>query len=143
MQYEFDRGIAELAAYVHANGSARVLQKYRAPAGFKLGSWCSERRKQRKAGQLSDDRAAELDALGFVWDPLQADFDAGLAELAAYVDAKADARVPDGYRTTTGFNLGAWCSSRRNDRRLGRLSPERIDALQAIPGWTWSVKRRR
>ena len=45
------------------------------PTGGKLGKWCSHRRDERKAGRLSAERVAALDALGFVWDPLQQAFD--------------------------------------------------------------------
>jgi Helicase associated domain len=113
-QHEFDRGLAELAAYIDANGDALVPQKHTTPAGFKLGTWCSERRKQHKAGQLSDERVAALDALGFVWDQKQHEFDRGLAELAEYVDANGDARVPTNHTTETGFKLVT--RSRRNER---------------------------
>ncbi len=70
-----------------------------------LGTWCSERRKQHKAGRLSTERVAALERLGFVWDPSQEAFDKGLAELVAYVTANGDARVPAGYKTPTGFKL--------------------------------------
>ena len=135
-QQEFDRGVAELAAYVHAHGNASVPQKHATPTGFKLGTWCSERRKQRKAGRLSDDRVAALEELGFVWDQKQHEFDRGLAELTAYVDANADARVPTNHATATGFKLGTWCSERRKQRKAGQLSDDRLAALDAL-GFAW------
>jgi len=132
----FDRGLMELAAYVEASGHARVMHHHRTPTSFALGAWCSERREQRKEGRLSAERVAALDALGFVWDPLQHDFDRGLAALAAYVDENGDARVPGGYRTSTGLALGTWCGVRRREFNQGRLTAKRVAALDAL-GFDW------
>jgi hypothetical protein len=39
------------------------------------------------------------------------------------------------------FTLGRWVSSRRGDFKYGKLSAERIAALEAIPGWVWAAVR--
>ena len=107
--------------------------------GFKLGTWCSARRQERREGRLSAERMAALDALGFVWDPLQLDFDRGLAELAQYVAQNGHARVPIKHLTATGFKLGMWCSVRRKEANRGRLSAERVAALDAL-GFVWALR---
>ncbi len=135
-QDDFERGLAELAAYVEVKGDARVPAGHVSPDAFNLGRWCSHRREERKKGRLSDDRIAALDAMGFVWNPFARSFDRGLAELAAYVEANGDARVPQGHSTPSGFNLGTWCLNRRRDRKTGRLDAERIAALDAL-GFVW------
>jgi hypothetical protein len=137
-QDDFDCGVAELAAYVEANGSSRVPNTHETPSGFKLGTWCGVRRRERKAGKLSPERQAALDALGFAWDPELEAFDHGLEELAAYVQVHGDARVPQRHSTSSGFKLGSWCNSRRLHRKAGKLSPERIVALDAL-GFVWDV----
>jgi hypothetical protein len=132
----FEHGVDELAAYIEAHGDARVPQQHATASGFRLGGWCTSRRMDRRAGKLSTERIAALDALGFVWDQVQEDFDRGLAEFGAYLGAHGDARVPQSYSTASGFNLGAWCNRRRHDRRNGKLSTERIAALDAL-GFIW------
>ena len=132
-QDAFDRGLAELATYVEATGNARVPAGHLSPNGFNLGKWCSHKRDERKRGRLSHERIAALDALRFVWDPFDHDFDRSLAELAAYVEANGDTRVPPGHSTPNGFELGIWCLNRRKDRAVGRLDIERIAAL----GFVW------
>ena len=67
----FHRGLAELAAYVKAHGDARVPWQHTTSNGFRLGSRCNTRRMDRKAGELTVERIAALDALGFVWDARQ------------------------------------------------------------------------
>ncbi len=140
LQDAFDRGLAELAAYVQAHGDARPPNGYKTPSGFNLRAWCANRRTERKAGTLSADRIAALNALGFAWDQLQDDFDRGLAELAAYVEAHGDARVPAAHSTPSSFRLGTWCRNRRKEREVGRLDAERISALDAL-GFVWNPRR--
>ena len=140
LQEAFDRGLTELAAYVAANGDARVPSGCTTPSGFKLGTWCAGCREKHKGGQLPSERVAALDALGFIWDQLQHDFERGVVELAAYVAANGDARVPTNHIAPSGFKLGGWSSERRKQHKAGRLSAERVAALEAVPGWTWDAR---
>jgi len=66
--------------------------------------------------------------------------DRGLAELAAYVQAHGDARVPKSHLTPSGLKLGAWCGIRRKDRKADKLSAERIAALDAL-GFVWDARQ--
>jgi hypothetical protein len=141
-QSQFDRGLAELAAYVEANGTARMPDGYKTADGFGLGVWCRARRQEKNTGHLTAERVAALDALGFIWDPWAEAFDLGMATLVEYVRTHGDASVPSDYRTENGFNLGKWCSHRRNDYRDGRLSPERVEKLQAL-GFVWNLVKDR
>ena len=51
--------------------------KYRSPDGFNLGGWQSRQRKLYKkiGGSLTDKQKNELEALGFIFDPLQKQWD--------------------------------------------------------------------
>jgi hypothetical protein len=40
-------------------------------------------------------------------------------------------------KTKDGFNLGSWQFTKRQDYKKGKLSPEKVKLLEAIPGWTW------
>jgi len=135
-QEDYQRGLTELASYAAHRGTAQVPAGYQTPSGFKLGTWCAARRRDGKAGRLSPERKAQLDALGFVWDPYQKAFELGLAELSEYVFAHGDAIVPRSYVTATGFELGKWCSSRRGEHKRGKLNPERVAALESL-GFVW------
>jgi hypothetical protein len=135
----FDRGLADLAAYVQTHRHARVPTHYLAASGFKLGRWCGHQRRARRDHKLSAERVAELDALGFVWH-LHNAFDLGLDELVTYIEANGNARVPTGHSTPGGFNLGKLCSNRRYDRRAGKLNAERVAALDAL-GFVWDARQ--
>jgi predicted helicase len=132
----WEYALGALDAYVETHGHARVPITYSAPSGVRLGKWCSHQRRARKTGRLSAERVTDLTAHGFLWDPFLEDFDRGLAELATYVQAHGDARVPAKHSTPSGFGLGGWCHKRRAERRAGKLSAKRIAALDAL-GFVW------
>jgi hypothetical protein len=130
------QGLGALEAFVAAHGHARVSPTHRTQDGFALGSWVSDRRRDRRRGLLTGERIAVLDAVGFVWDPWAEDFARGLAALKEFVVAHGHARVPQKHRTEDGFALGSWVSSRRRDGTQGRLTADRIAALDAL-GFVW------
>jgi Helicase associated domain len=105
----WEQSYDKLRRYVEEHGDARVPPDYVDEDGFRLGGWCAGQRTTRREGRLSADRVAALDALGFVWDQMQHEFDRGLAELAACVDANGNASVPQKHATRRGSSseLGA------------------------------------
>ncbi len=77
---------------------------------------------------------AELDDLGMVWDPLDADWLDGIAAARTYREAHGHLRVPARYITDDGFHLGRWISVRRLRRH--RLSDDRVTQLDEL-GMVW------
>jgi hypothetical protein len=63
-------------------------------------------------------------------------FALGLGALEEFVEQHGHARVPDAHVAEAGFNLGAWCSRRRQEWKRGRLAAERVAALDAL-GFVW------
>jgi len=131
-------GVAHLRAYVAREGHANVLQKSVTDDGFKLGIWVNSRRRDRTVGRLSAKRIAELNALGMVWDALEANYRTGVEHLRAYTTAQGHARVPNSHVSDDGFTLGIWVNSRRHDHKVGRLSTARTDELNAL-GMVWGI----
>lgn len=66
-----------------------------------------------------------------------------MAALLSYVSENGSGLVADGHRTGDGFRLGVWVSNRRSDFHAGRLSRERIEKLQSVPGWAWVARDNR
>jgi hypothetical protein len=60
----WEQKLAELLAYKKINGHCNVPQ-----SKVPLGAWCGTQRQDRKKGRLSSERIAQLDALGFCWQP--------------------------------------------------------------------------
>jgi len=133
-------GMAHLRVYIAREGHANVPTKYVTDDGFTIGKWVTNRRKDRTIGRLSTAKIAELDALGMVWDPLDAQYQTGVAHLQAYAAAEGHARVPFDHIADDGFRLGGWAVKRREDRRVGRLSTGRVAELSAL-GVVWSPSR--
>ena len=96
----------------------------------------SNRRLDGRKGRLTGEQVAALDGLGFVWDPFGEEFARGLAALKAFVAEADHARVPVTHQTEDGFPLGRWVATRRRDHKRGRLSGERIAALDEC-GFVW------
>jgi hypothetical protein len=95
----------------------------------------------RNKGALSDERVARLDALpGWVWSTSEHRWDKGYSALKRFVSREGHARVPYTH-TEDGYRLGTWVVTQRQKR--DRLPSGRIERLEALPGWTWSVKGRR
>ncbi len=131
------RGVVHLRSYVAREGHATVPNGFVTDDGFNLGYWVGHRRQDRQAGRLTAVMIAELDALGMVWGSSRDDgYRIGMAHLRAYIAREGHANVPRSCVTEDGFRLGYWVNSRRQDRRVGRLSTARIAELSAL-GMVW------
>jgi Helicase associated domain len=91
-------------------------------------------------GTLDASRRARLEALpGWVWDQRDANWEEGFAALQRFVEREGHAGVPGGWREG-GYRLGQWVSEQRHRHRRGALGLERRARLEALSGWTWSVR---
>ena len=61
------KGLAKAQAFADSNGHLAVKQTFVTDDGFRLGTWISARRRDRKLSRLSKKRTEELSALGMVW----------------------------------------------------------------------------
>jgi hypothetical protein len=83
-----------------------------------------------KRDTLSTDRKQRLEAIGFVWDPLSAQWEAGFSALEAYKQAEGDCLVPAKLKTDDGFALGTWVANQRV--RIEKLSADQKQRLDSI-----------
>ncbi len=132
-------GVDHLRVYIAREGHAKVPATHVTDDGFTLGNWVISRRRERNAGTLTPARVAELDALGMVWDARDANYRAGVDHLRVYVAREGHANVPATHVTDDGFTLGVWVGTRRNDRKIGRLTPVRVAELDAL-GMVWDAR---
>jgi hypothetical protein len=133
------RGIAAACAYRRERGDLLVPVKFVTDDGFRLGSWIDNKRQERKRGALPNERIKALNALDMVWNVGEDRWQRGLAAARSYVETHGDLRVPAKFVTDDGFALGVWISGNRQDRDRGKLSPERLIALDAL-GITWDAR---
>ncbi len=145
---QWPHGLKALRTYITKHGTAAVPADATARR-YPLGRWVAARRAQYQRGTLSPEQIATLQDLpGWVWDVKASRWEQGLRLLTAYAH-RTGAPNPDSFYVEDledaegNFTLGAWAMSRRKEYRLGVLSPDRVAALEAIPGWEWESPRRR
>jgi hypothetical protein len=60
--------------------------------------------------------------------------------LKQFVEEYGNAKVFKNYITREGMKLGSWVSSQRGFKSKNLLSQEKIERLEALPGWTWNAR---
>ncbi|MFD0403104.1 Helicase associated domain protein [Kitasatospora sp. NPDC127121] len=139
---DWARGWSAAERYAKREGHLRVPFDHREAAregleyakAYPLGHWVSEQRKAYAAGLMEGKRVERLEALGMVWDPLDAAWEENLAACRVYFEHHGTLAAP---RTATALDkpVGQWLS---NQRRPGVLDgrPDRVEALAGIdPDW--------
>ena len=139
-------GFQELVKYISDHGDALVPVKHVAVSGFRLGGWVQTLRVSKREGTLNQQHIDRLNGLGFQWKLRQSwahgsNWARGIQELQAHEKKHGDLFVKQSYQTADGFKLGSWVNRRRQDKREGTLSQERIDLLEGM-GFPWMGKRR-
>lgn len=122
-------------AYLDEHGNLAVPQKYRDPrTGYRLGRQLSNQRVSLADGSRPD-RAAELDALGMVWDMLEYRWwKIYLPALRQFHATHGHGRVAAVYITpgSDTIRLGDWVHKQKGYDRAGTLTPQRRAALQRL-----------
>jgi len=134
------RGVGYLRAYIAEHGSADPPLSVVVDT-FALGCWVAARRRNYHAGTLRADRVDTLQALpGWSWQPHQQRWHQRLAELRRLVGVHGTLSAAC---TTAAGNprLAGWVRTQRAAYRGGTLAPERIHALEALPGWKWAPRQ--
>jgi len=125
-----------LEGYAEEYGDCLVPEGYISEDGFTLGSWVASQRGKRDS--MSQERRERLEALPeWVWDALEAAWEAGYSHLKEYIEEHRDTLIPVRYKTEDGYPLANWVGNQRSHRES--LSQERIEQLEALPGWVWDV----
>lgn len=135
----WEEGYATLGRFVARNNHTRVPFRYVDEDGYPLGRWVGRQRKTFRAGLLSVERVARLEALpGWYWSLLEIRWERGYALLERFVAHEGHARVPQEHMVD-GFPLGRWVGTQRHEHGAGRLSDQRKVRLQEVPGWYWNL----
>jgi hypothetical protein len=130
---QWENGFEHLKVFASKHGHCRAPQSYKSPDGFKLGQWISVQRTRRD--DLSSERKARLDAVGFDWDVIEALWEEGFVHLRDYLEKQNHCYVPALYKSPDGYPLGTWVSFQRVSK--DKLSNERLARLDAL-GFDWN-----
>lgn len=121
-----------LRGFMTDRGHARVPRSYRTPSRHTLGAWCSRQRALHRLGRLAPNRAEQLEAIGFEFDPGEHAWERGYEALRSYLaDTGSPSHAVD-VVTSDGLALGHWCSEQRKAYRLGRLAPRKKTATRCL-----------
>jgi hypothetical protein len=127
-----------LLKYVEREGHSRVPARYKED-GFALGRWVQIQRDKRS--RMSDERRAALEEIeDWNWKGQDAKWQKGYDTLCQFVEREGHAYVPKLY-TEDGYALGVWVMHQRIRYRDKKLSHERAQALEQVPGWDWFPRK--
>ncbi|MFD9379384.1 Helicase associated domain protein [Streptomyces sp. NPDC059999] len=136
------------AAYRYRQREEHLDVPYEHTEGaYPLGRWLSDQRRVYRTGQMTGQRAAELEELGIVWDTADQGFAENLAAARAYFEPHGTLAAPR-HATALDRAIGQWLTNVRRPGGLGK-DPERARRrareLAAIdPDWNprdagWTV----
>ncbi|MGX1886573.1 helicase associated domain-containing protein [Streptomyces sp. NPDC055287] len=125
-------------AYREREGSLSVPYNHE-ESGFPLGRWLSDQRRAMRGGGLPAKRAADLDALGIVWEPADEAWEENLGAAAAYFETYGTLAAP----VTAAMidrPIGQFLANARKKNGLGkdRRRAERRAALLAAIDLDWN-----
>ncbi|MEU9801519.1 Helicase associated domain protein [Streptomyces sp. NPDC051000] len=119
---DWKRGIE--AAYRYRQREKHLDVPYEHTEGaYPLGRWLSDQRRVYRAGQMTGERAAELEELGIVWDTADQGFAENLAAARAYHELHGTLAAPR-HATALDRAIGQWLTNIRRPDGLGK-DPER------------------
>lgn len=120
--------LAQLARIAEEHGVAAPSVQFGHDAS--LVRWATRQRTLRRQGSLSQDAIDQLDAVSFVWDPLEHQWQLRYEELEAFFAAHGHSNVPSAYAPSPP--LGTWVGRQRVLYRSDALPIRRRDALLAL-----------
>ncbi len=127
----------ELLEFFKIHGHYDVPQGWR--PNPKLASWVSAQRAAYRRGELGAERIERLSALGFPWHPSEQKWHQMYHALLTYHQRFGHTRVPVNWKENR--RLAHWVAVQRRQKKLGRLSADRIAKLNLL-AFEWIIRRR-
>lgn len=133
--------LAMLQQFRDEFGHLDVPAKY-VTDGYWLGAWCTRQRTRRRRGSLPAAHIRQLDALGFIWEPLQLPSKALEKSISRHVEMLKRYQAEHGHLNVPsrfvmdGFRLGHWCAEQRKRRKHGIMGSARFVELNEL-GFVW------
>jgi superfamily II DNA or RNA helicase len=130
----WEDGFQRLKQHIAATNDVFVPKSLKSTNGFLLGSWVDQQRVLYRAKKLDAERRRRIESLGLIWDVLTWQWEAGYVQLHYYSKANGHCRVPQGFETENGFQLGTWVARQRRDQM--KLLSDRKLRLDEL-GFDW------
>lgn len=134
----WEEGYRLLRTYVDEHGQVPPQRKFLI-GDFDIGRWIASQRHRYAKGTIEPERMRRLEEIPeWVWAPSSLAWPAAYKRLVAYAKEHGSClRLPES--RVDGFMLGAWATNQRRDYARGVLAKNRIEYLESVPGWVWSV----
>ena len=136
---EWEAGYQHLLAFHAREGHIDVPAHYWDDDGFPLGSWVRSHRKPGGRRTMTDAQRARLEAVpGWTFaQPTEAAWERAYAALQVFADREGHCRLPTQHREND-INIDSWAGRQRTLFHSGRLKHDRVQRLEAVPGWSWN-----
>ncbi|KAL7541910.1 hypothetical protein ACHAXR_011358, partial [Thalassiosira sp. AJA248-18] len=131
----WDEQFAALQRYKKEHGNCLVPNKYSDDP--KLGRWVHNQRRDAKLGEMTDNRIARLQSIGFIFNLLEYIWDEQFAALQRYKNEHGHCLVPAKYSEDP--QLGNWVIKQRANAKAGTLTDDRLKRLECI-GFLFDVQ---
>lgn len=139
---EWEQGFDRLVAFTKREGHVPVpFDDGR--GGTLLDRWVVEQRRAYRLGYISPERVVRLQSLpGWSWDSDPSPWEDFFSALEQFAVREGHTSVSKSHREA-GRELGRWVHAQRAAHRAGKMPPERVARLQALPGWDWGPRQPR
>jgi superfamily II DNA or RNA helicase len=128
-----------LKKYQKKYGNCKPPRKY-IDDGISLGAWVSVQVSLYNKKQMAPERIKLLEDIPeWSWSPLDDLWDSRFELLKEYLSSNSfsSLSLKTSYRN---IKIGLWVTVQKRKYRENVISPSRIEKLEALPGWIWSVK---
>ncbi len=134
LETSWEEGFAALMTFRAREGNSLVPYEHVEGASeFKLGSWVTYTR--MRVNKIVPERKRQLDAIEFVWDPIEAAWEEGFAALTSFKLREGHCLVlRDHVEGASKYMLGNWVNYHR--KRKDKIPAERRRQLDEI-GFFW------
>jgi len=132
-QLSFEGRLMQLQQYAKKHGNCNPPQNH-----VVLGDWVKSQRHAHKKKKLSEEHTASLDSIGFSWGtaPRQLSWENRLEMLQQYKLEFGNCTPPRSHP-----QLGCWVDNQRRFYKKGKLTQERIAALNEL-GFNWGTTKK-
>ncbi len=132
----WDQRYSLLVQFKDEYGTATVFHKtiYN---GYPLGEWCVVQRNNYKQNKLTSRQTAMLESLGFIWDPIEAQWTRKYDLCVRYLAENKKNRIIHS-TIYEGERIGRWLSHQKDVCKAGNQSEEKKKKLEEL-GISWTL----
>lgn len=130
------KGYEEAEQYYAKHRNLMVPANWKTADGYPLGRWISNKRTEKLAGRLDEEKITSLEQVCMVWDAFSEKWERGFAAAAQYYAEHGNLIMPVSYTTKDGLRLGVWLRNQKQTYANGTLQQEKAARLEGI-GIRW------